>query len=511
MAGGTVDHVSASKGAPGIGRATRAWLYYLLAGVMAAIVYFLLPSTTAKNILYDLLGISAVAAILVSIRLRSPGYHPPWNLLALGLLSFIVGDTVWTVQESLLGVEPPIPSIADAFYLAGYPLLAAGLALLIRKHSPGREWPSFIDAFIVITVMGMLSWTYLMAPYANDPDLTFGERLVSIAYPLGDLLLAAVLIRLLFAPGRRLLAYYLLIVSVILLMITDIAYATMALSDTYKTGSAVDVGWMLSYVFFGVAALHPSMTTLVESHSASEMGVTWRRLAVLTGTLLLAPTVLAVRAALDGHVSVPLVTGGSVILFLLVMARMAGMVRQSKALERRLEFSAFHDHLTGLPNRVLLADRLDQALIRAERQAGRIAVLIVDLDDFKPVNDSFGHQVGDQLLVEVAERLKACLRAQDTAARLGGDEFAILLEGVEEPADATRIAQRILKALQEPFTIGEKKALVSASVGMVLGGSQDRPGDLFRRADIAVYEAKARVKGTYEVFDSRANAKTDST
>ena len=142
-----------------------------------------------------------------------------------------------------------------------------------------------------------------------------------------------------------------------------------------------------------------------------------------------------------------------------------------------------------------------------DRPPDRIAI-----ERVAPINQNVTRlQVGDQLLVEVAERLKACLRAQDTAARLGGDEFAILLEGVEEPADATRIAQRILKALQEPFTIGEKEALVSASVGVVLGGSQDRPGDLFRRADIAVYEAKARVKGTYEVFDSRANAKTDST
>jgi PAS domain S-box-containing protein len=207
---------------------------------------------------------------------------------------------------------------------------------MIRRYVPGREWSSLIDALIVATVAGMLSWTFLMAPYANDADLSLLERLVSIAYPLGDVLLATVLVRLLFVPGKRLPAYELLSISVALLMLTDTAYAALALAGSYETGSAVDLGWMLSYAFFGAAALHPSMTTPVEYRSVPETGLTWRRLALLTGTLLLAPGVLAVQAAFGERVDVPVVVGGSIFLFLLVVARMADIIRERERAEEKL-------------------------------------------------------------------------------------------------------------------------------------------------------------------------------
>jgi uncharacterized membrane protein YvlD (DUF360 family) len=162
---------------------------------------------TAKNVLYDLVGLSAAVAIVVSIRTRSPSFPLPWYLLAFGVLSFVVGDSIWSFQQSVLGKEPPSPSIGDAFYLAGYPALTAGLVVMIRRYVPGREWSSLIDALIVATVVGMLSWIFLTAPYANDADLSLLERLVSIAYPLGDVLLATVLVGLLFVPGKRVPAY----------------------------------------------------------------------------------------------------------------------------------------------------------------------------------------------------------------------------------------------------------------------------------------------------------------
>jgi two-component system sensor histidine kinase/response regulator len=333
---GTKAPTSIENGGRGRFTGPRWWLYYLLAGILAAAAYFLLPSTAAKNVVYDLVGLSATVAILVGIRVRSPSFPMSWYLLALGVLSFVIGDSIWSFQESVLGVEPPFPSIADAFYLAGYPLLVAGLALMIRRHAPGREWPSLIDALIISTVAGMLSWTFLMTPYANDPDLSLPERVISIAYPLGDVLLAVVLARLLFVPGKRLPAYDLLSGSVALLMLTDTVYAAMAVTDSYQTGSLVDLGWMISYVFFGAAALHPSMGMPIESAPEPKTGITWRRLALLTGTLLLAPGVLAVQAALGERVDVPVVVGGSIALFLLVIARMAGMVRERELAEQKL-------------------------------------------------------------------------------------------------------------------------------------------------------------------------------
>jgi diguanylate cyclase (GGDEF)-like protein len=187
---------------------------------------------------------------------------------------------------------------------------------------------------------------------------------------------------------------------------------------------------------------------------------------------------------------------------LLVALRMAGMIAERKLLEQRLKFQAFHDPLTRLPNRTLFMDRFEQALARSERQGGKVAVMFVDLDDFKEVNDSLGHETGDRVLVAVAKRLRVCLRPSDTAARVGGDEFTVLLEDVEDVQEAVRVAERILEELRTPIILGELERIVRASIGIALGsGTYDRPGDLLRRADLALYRAKRRGKAVYKVFE----------
>ena len=158
---------------------------------------------------------------------------------------------------------------------------------------------------------------------------------------------------------------------------------------------------------------------------------------------------------------------------------------------------AFHDSLTGLPNRVLLLDRLAQALARAARAGSEVAVLFLDLDGFKTVNDSLGHAAGDELLEAVGARIASCVRAGDTAARFGGDEFAVLLEGADD-AEVAVAAQRILGSLADPFAIAGREVFVSASIGIAVGS--DESDDMLRNADLALYRAKAKGKGRYEVF-----------
>ena len=158
---------------------------------------------------------------------------------------------------------------------------------------------------------------------------------------------------------------------------------------------------------------------------------------------------------------------------------------------------AFHDSLTGLPNRVLLLDRLAQALARAARAGTDVAVLFLDLDGFKTVNDSLGHAAGDELLEAVGARIASCVRGGDTAARFGGDEFAVLLEGAND-AEVAVAAQRILGSLADPFAIAGREVFVSASIGIAVGS--DESDDMLRNADLALYRAKAKGKGRYEVF-----------
>jgi diguanylate cyclase (GGDEF)-like protein/PAS domain S-box-containing protein len=170
-------------------------------------------------------------------------------------------------------------------------------------------------------------------------------------------------------------------------------------------------------------------------------------------------------------------------------------------LEQELAHQAFHDSLTGLANQALFADRVTHALTRASRRQTDLAVLFIDLDDFKTVNDSLGHTAGDSLLMAVAERLRDCLRATDTAARLGGDEFALLVEDLRSHAEATALADRLLSALNEPFLIAGREIVVGASIGIAFDEVHITTGQLLRNADIAMYTAKRGGKRSYAIFE----------
>ncbi len=181
-------------------------------------------------------------------------------------------------------------------------------------------------------------------------------------------------------------------------------------------------------------------------------------------------------------------------------------ISERKVLEAQLTHQAFHDPLTGLANRALFIDRVSHALDRAQRSAEVLAVLFLDLDNFKTINDSLGHAAGDRLLVTVASRLQACVRGSDTVARLGGDEFALLIENAAGEMSATKAADRITAAMRQPITIEGKEMFITASIGIAAGGGpaageENTAAALLRNADMAMYTAKGRGKGRYESFE----------
>ncbi|MGH7415623.1 MAG: putative bifunctional diguanylate cyclase/phosphodiesterase, partial [Candidatus Rokuibacteriota bacterium] len=173
----------------------------------------------------------------------------------------------------------------------------------------------------------------------------------------------------------------------------------------------------------------------------------------------------------------------------------------------QLARQAFRDPLTSQPNRALFMDRLSHALTRTERRGEQLAVLFLDLDRFKVVNDSLGHGVGDQLLIAVSQRLAACLRPEDTIARLGGDEFAILVEDVKDDKAPTSVADRLTGELQQPFLVEGREVVITVSIGIAMSTAKRMtPEDILRDADLAMYHAKGKGKARYEIFDKSMNA-----
>ena len=183
-------------------------------------------------------------------------------------------------------------------------------------------------------------------------------------------------------------------------------------------------------------------------------------------------------------------------------SRLERSLVQLTELQEQLRYQALHDPLTSLANRALFTDHVQHAVARGDRHDRQLAVLFLDLDDFKAVNDSLGHGAGDSLLVAVAERLRACLRPGDTAARFGGDEFAILLEDIAEPGDAIAAAERIGEALNAPFFVQNRELRVGASVGIAVRSSELDASQLLRNSDVAMYIAKRRGKGRHELFEA---------
>ncbi|MEU9292278.1 aminotransferase class I/II-fold pyridoxal phosphate-dependent enzyme [Streptomyces sp. NPDC048266] len=792
------------------GRLRRWVALYILTVTLLTVAYLKFPAR--HTVLWALIGLSGVVAILVGVHLHRPSRRWPWLVLAAANLAFVGGDTAYNALEAFFGQTRPFPSVADALYLITYPLFAIGLFGFIRYRAVGRDLGVVLDALILTSGLALLSWVNLITPLARSEDMSWTEKAISIAYPLGDVLMLAMLARLLVPGGLRSRSVQLLTLGTCGILASDVTYGTLQLKGTWQVGTAWDLGWVVFFTAWGLAALHPSMRGLTERAPEPAPRVAERRLALLAGASLVAPVLLLLQTLRDDRdQDIAVIAIFSALMFLLVLARLWGMmndhgkaearerslrtaaaslvaalsprevagavetasstlfgpgtdhralllirdqrgglsavatadhpwscrtdvltlpqadqepgppahgpprrtttpptrpiatpwpasvadgtrilpvsrldpavaaeaapehfallcplelqapagpepllgvlllagsekklaeisgpaqslasqaalalerfalseevnrrtseayfrtlvhntsdvilivddddtvryaspsaesvfgrpllpgtpltdliapadtraalrvladtrsraavdarddwklvhggssdlevevrcsnlrdertvhglvltlrdVTEQRKLERELTHRAFHDSLTGLPNRVLLLERVERALLRGRRESTLTCMLFVDLDDFKVVNDTMGHSVGDELLVAVARRLTSVLRLSDTAARLGGDEFAVLIEGAREPRDAETLAAEIVHTLSQPFHLTDGAVSVSTSVGIATVLDSAHAEELLGHADLALYAAKAAGKKRWRLF-----------
>ena len=453
------------------------FLWWLVVGLVAVGAYFFLP-LEIQNLMAPVMSVTVAGAILLRSFRFSGGLKVAWMLIGAAFLLTAAGDILWVLFEVVWEIEP-FPSVADVVYLGFYPVFSAGLVILVRWHKAGdRE--SVVDAFIVAIGAAVLAWVFVMSPYIFDGSMTLFEKLVSVAYPAGDLLLLAVVVRLVFARGKFSLSSSLLMLGIFTTLVSDAGFAVTALAGTYATGHWLDAGWLLSSVLVGAAVLHPS-TTKRSAHSLSEVStLPPQRLALLAAASMMAPAVLFIEGVRDKQVNDLVIGGASAVLFLLVLFRMAGLVRQVQTQAAKLETLSDTDELTGAPNRRVWFRQIPYELARAKRAGRPLTLAIIDIDHFKTYNDTYGHQEGDRLLQRAVSNWQNQLRAGDLLVRFGGDEFIVLLPDCGPNHAALAMAR--LKAAM-PFN-------QSCTVGVACLTGDESADDLLARADKDLYEAK---------------------
>ena len=468
--------------------------------VLAGLYYLPAIDPSVRTWAYPVLGVLSACAVLVGVAVHRPAHPGPWVLIALANLLFACGDVVWTLLAA--ADEAPFPSLADALYLSGYPVLAVAFLWVIAIRVGKGDRSGMLDAATVAVAAALIGWVVLLSPIvqtAGDPL----ELAISVAYPLGDLIVIGVAIGMLATPGARSPAFGLLVASLVVMFAGDVVYALQVATDTAVDGGPLDLAWLFAYAATGAAALLPSMRGVavpspVRIAWLSPVRIAFTAFAMLAGPLLLLLDVSA------GGTSAILLAVGSAVLSLMVLARLVAVVRAlardnaaRRALEEELSYRASHDPLTGLANRRRFMECLEAAVAGAAGQP--VSVLFMDLDDFKLVNDELGHATGDAVLVAVARRIRGHLRTIDVAARMGGDEFGVLLHADERAA--LSVARRLLEGLAEPVDVGARSITALGSIGVASALPGQPASELLADADVAMYAAKAQGCGRVVLFE----------
>ena len=489
---------------PGLVRLRRrAWLMFLGVGLGAALGAGLVGDGVAVRPLLIVMGLAATVAVLIGVHEHRPAKVLPWRLLAGCTLATTVGG-VFVPMSGVLAVLGQLMTVAGS--VAGM----VGFVMLIRGRIPGGDRAALLDAAILASGTGVLIWAFGFAPFAIAAHQS---SVVAVAFFYPTLILLAMVARMWFLAGAHRPATRLIVMLVVAsnaIILFDLLRG-MAGNGAFTAPGLLATAAELA--FLGAAALHPSMAILPEHLPADVRHVSRRRIVALTAALLVNPATLAIEVSSGQQLDpAPYIIGGALIGFLVIgrlgdaMRELGESLRERESLADRLRHQALYDGLTSLPNRRYFTDRLASDF--ANRSIDRpLAVLLIDLDEFKAVNDTYGHVAGDNLLIAVGKRLRGALRDTDIAARLGGDEFVISLPACATPLIPVQVGERVLAAFADPFDIGRHRVAVGASIGIAIAGPEDESADdLVRNADIAMYLAKSRGKGRLEVFDESMQA-----
>lgn len=470
-------------------------------------------SVALSGIPYSAVGLFCVAATVVGIRRHRPRHAAGWWWVAASHAVWSLADVIYYVLAAF--GDTTFPTAADALYVAGYLPLLVGVGLIVRRRQPQGQRGALVDGAVVATGLGLLGWVLFVGPVVTSRGEDVLGHVTGGIYLGADVLLVALAAHLVASSVRLSRSAWLALAAIGLLLVGDSTYVWGAVLPEWAF-TALALGWLLSNVAWSAAALHPSMADLADRDAPAASGMTPRRTGVLLVAVLLAPATLAVMQVLDMEADYA-VAAASAVMSVLVVIRLGIALRAAAAsllareeMRRALEHQASHDALTGLANRAASTEHLARALAAARDGRAHVALLFVDLDGFKSVNDTHGHRAGDDVLREVAQRLTAAVRDGDVAGRLGGDEFVVVLTDVQDVDDVLAVAQRVVDGVSAPIVADGHVVSVGASVGAALSATgleaPSEPAALLHEADTAVYRAKARGRGRVELYDQALRA-----
>jgi diguanylate cyclase len=463
-----------------------------------------------------------------------------WLFLFFGTLSLCIAEGIWDYYELILKRGVPFPGWADLFYILQIVFyLFAFLYKLYEKKESYSMLRFLFDIVIIMIVTTTLSWRFILQDIFTDPSLTNTALLVSAAYPIGDLVLIFGAVSMLLSSNEILPKKVLLFISAGLFfqIFADIAYMYLIAGELYESGSLLDPLWPLAGMLIGLSGFYSSEEDSKNkkkqnsSIHKNQLGI--KRQLIPYAAIIILLSIWYVEQSSADSLLIGLLLSSLLVLIrqvitiiqnnsLLLQLQHLNEELEEKVSDRTKELSvknkqltrmikhmehiAYHDGLTGLPNRRMFEAKLTEAIKKAEKEKNLAAVLFIDLDRFKNINDTFGHGFGDLLIRNVAQRLRKGVENRFIVSRQGGDEFTILLDSVSSIEYVQQIAERISKLSQKSFLIEEQEIRTSFSIGIAIYPMDgENVESLLKNADAAMYRTKELGKNNYTFYHNEMN------
>jgi diguanylate cyclase len=449
---------------------------------------------------YPLVIGGGIVCAFVGLRRHRPNVRWPWwAMVASGVLWAVAGVAreATAATGDLTADRSLVP---DLFALPGYALFGLALYGLLRARRAIDESGARLDGIMLGAGALLFVYELLIVPTLSLDDAWLMARIAIAIYPAISMCLLVLAARLAFSSGSRSPAFTLLLGGTACLLIGDVVFALGDAGRIVVDERLLEVPFLLIPAAMGSAVLHPSIRFLARPARRSLNTMSRGRL-IAVAAALLAPIVVIALHDMSSARSVTTVL--CLVLALSAIMRLAGAMKEQAALGFRLTHQANHDALTGLPNRVLVVKHIDAMLAESRRTGRPVALMFLDLDQFKLVNDSMGHAVGDQLLVVAAERIGGCVRTGDIVGRISGDEFLIVAGGLDATG-ASGLADRVRRVLSAAFALDAGEVFISVSIGIAIafGADVTEASTLIQEADTAMYRSKDAGRNAVTVYDT---------